>query len=319
MFHVKHDPGKTLIIGASSSALEAAGLLRSLGHQVSVMVRTRALKGHDVEMSELIVGHLEGMGVEFIIHSATTEPTDLPQLRVHYNDKTTQKGFFKDFNTVLTSDGQIATVNGIGLDELGMTRDSQTGKVVVDENQRTSVGGIYALGGITNNPAPFLSNTEHSAELLCDRLFGSSNVVCNYDHVPRAVFTPLEYGFVGATEESALESLGPEGVTIYQNRFKPIHFNLMDLNGIEEFCYVKVICDKHDDERIIGLHILGHKAAEMILGYAVAMSLGATKSQLDDSISLHPTAAENLSRTIRRISHKCCKSGFSTMKNDDRC
>jgi thioredoxin reductase (NADPH) len=129
--------------------------------------------------------------------------------------------------------------------------------------------GIYAIGGITNRACLHFAAAEHSARLLCQRLFRASRAVCDYDFVPSAIFTPLEYGYVGLTEEEACKRLGRDRVSVYHRTFMPTHYHLLPPGGRSEKdreCYAKVVCDGFQDDRLIGLHIAGYKASEIIQG-----------------------------------------------------
>lgn len=129
-----------------------------------------------------------------------------------------------------------------------------------------------------------------AGRLLAQRLYGGSTVKCDYDNVPTTVFTPLEYGCCGLSEEKAVEKFGEENIEVYHSFFWPLEWTVPSRDNNK--CYAKVICNLKDNERVVGFHVLGPNAGEVTQGFAAALKCGLTKQQLDSTIGIHPVCAE---------------------------
>jgi len=146
-----------------------------------------------------------------------------------------------------------------------------------------------------------------AGRLLAARLYKRGQKLMRYDLVPTTVFTPLEYGAIGLSEESAIEKYGEDNIEVYHSTFRPLEMFLA--KRMADDCYVKLVCNKARNETVLGFHILGPHAGEMTQGFAVAMRKGATKADFDDTVGIHPTAVEEL--TLLEITKS---SGASSQK-----
>jgi pyruvate/2-oxoglutarate dehydrogenase complex dihydrolipoamide dehydrogenase (E3) component len=158
------------------------------------------------------------------------------------------------------------------------------------------VSNIYAIGDCidessANNRVLELTPVAIKAgQLLAKRLFGGSDIKMDYNAVATTVFTPLEYGNIGFSEEEAIEALGDENVEVYHVNYWPLEWTVA--HRPHDVCYAKLVCNKLDKERVIGLHVAGPNAGEITQGFAVAIKLRATKQDFDMTVGIHPTCAE---------------------------
>uniref|UniRef100_A0A8C4F634 Thioredoxin-disulfide reductase n=1 Tax=Dicentrarchus labrax TaxID=13489 RepID=A0A8C4F634_DICLA len=269
LFSLSYCPGKTLVIGASYVALECGGFLAGLGLDVTVMVRSILLRGFDQDMANRAGEHMEEHGVKF--------------LRKYVPVKV----------SVLIAVGRDACTDKIGLDKAGVKVNPKNGKIPVNDEEQTNVPHIYAIGDILEGKWELTPVAIQAGKLLARRLYGGSKLKCDYINVPTTVFTPLEYGACGLSEERATELYGQENIEVYHSLLWPLEFTVPGRDNNR--CYSKIICNKLDNVRpslLIGFHYLGPNAGEVTQGFGVAMKCGATKEQLDNTIGIHPTCAE---------------------------
>lgn len=292
IFWRKEAPGKTLVVGASYVALECAGFLKGMGYDVKIMVRSILLRGFDQDMASKIGEFMEVESkIEFIRGSVPQSITKLEdgQLLVKW---TTADGEACEeaFDTVLNATGRDPDVSKLGLDKVGVKLNPKTGRVWV-ENERTSTGNIYAIGDVID--APELTPVAIQAgRLLARRLYNSETTLMDYDKVCTAVFTPIEYGCCGLSEEASVERFGEENIEIYHQNFIPLEWSLSNERVAASSCYVKVICDKSRDKYVVGFHYLGPNAGEVTQAMGLALKLGFTYDQMVSVVGIHPTTAE---------------------------
>uniref|UniRef100_A0A8C5BLN8 thioredoxin-disulfide reductase (NADPH) n=1 Tax=Gadus morhua TaxID=8049 RepID=A0A8C5BLN8_GADMO len=275
LFSLPYCPGKTLLIGASYVALECAGFLAGLGLDVTVMVRSILLRGFDQEMANRAGEHMEEHGVKF--------------LRKYVPVKVCGGVCVWGWGWVLIAVGRDACTDKIGLAQAGVKVNPKNGKVPVDDEEQTNVPYIYAIGDILEGKWELTPVAIQAGKLLARRLYAGASLKCDYVNVPTTVFTPLEYGCCGRSEEKAIEMYGEENLEIYHSLFWPLEFTVANRDNNK--CYSKIICNKLDN-RVIGFHYLGPNAGEVTQGYGVAIKCGVTKEQLDNTIGIHPTCAE---------------------------
>jgi len=175
----------------------------------------------------------------------------------------------------------------LGLDVVGVKVNS-SGKIPV-VNERTNVEYIYAIGDVIEGAPELTPVAIHAGQLLARRLFDNSTKQMDYHNVPTTVFTPLEYGACGYSEEDAYAKLGKDNVEVYLSHYKPTEWTVSERE--DNTCYAKVIVEKATD-RVVGFHVLGIHAGEITQGFAAAMKSGLTKQILDETIGIHPTSAE---------------------------
>ncbi|KAM9311031.1 thioredoxin reductase 1, cytoplasmic-like [Gastrophryne carolinensis] len=294
LFSLMYSPGKTLVVGASYVALECAGFLAGLGLDVTVMVRSILLRGFDQEMADKIGEHMEEHGVKFIRQCVPTKIEQIEKGRPGRLKVTSQSSdgteIVNEYNTVLLAVGRDACTRKIGLDIPGVNINEKTGKIPVNDEEQTNVPHIYAIGDVLENKLELTPLAIQAGRLLARRLYGTSNVKCDYVNVPTTVFTPLEYGSCGLSEENAISKYGEENIEVYHSYFWPLEWTLPSRDNNK--CYAKIICHIKDNERVVGFHVLSPNAGEITQGFAAAIKCGITKEQLDSTIGIHPVCAE---------------------------
>ena len=291
IFKSYEEPKRTVIVGASYVALEIAGFLQELGHPTTVLVRSILLRGHDQQMAALVGDYMANHGVKFLYNSVPVEITkDSNNVKtVSYKNTLTDEIFKVEADTVIFATGRYAVTEGINLAAAGV-KAHKNGKIPVDENDMTNVAGIYALGDCREGGWELTPVAIEAGRKLVDRLFTSNGTRMDYDHIPTTVFTPLEYGSVGMTEEAAAEKYGEDNLEIWHMHFQPLEWTVAhrEVNA----CYGKVVTLKSEGFRIIGFHYTGPNAGEVTQGYALAVKKGMTKDDLDDLVGIHPSCAE---------------------------
>mmetsp|Transcript_117800 Transcript_117800/g.345083 ORF Transcript_117800/g.345083 Transcript_117800/m.345083 type:complete len:484 (-) Transcript_117800:70-1521(-) len=287
IFWQKKAPGKTLVIGAAYIALECAGFLAGLGFDVSVMVRSILLRGFDQQCADMIGSYMEKHGIKFIRGTVPSkfEKTESGQVRVFVKDEV-----FGVYDTVLMAVGRTGCAGWLNCQAAGLEVKESNGKLIATDEQ-TSVPHIYAVGDVIDGKPELTPVAIQAGRLLARRLFGGSTKLMDYTDVATAVFTPLEYGTVGYSEEDAQKKLGKERVKVYHSTAIPLEWNLNHERS-EDQGFMKVVVDMAENEKVIGVHILGPNAGEVIQGLAVAVKAGCTKGHLDDCVGIHPTFAE---------------------------
>nr|AIC37512.1 thioredoxin reductase [Dugesia japonica] len=301
LFWLKNTPGKTLVVGGSYVALECAGFLHAFGCDTTVMVRSIALRGFDRQMAEMVTEHMEKeKKIKFIYGAEPIEVIqgDSGKYRVKWK-KEKNPGEMSDlFDTVLFAIGRDPCTLELNLSAANVSVDPNTKKILSGSNsktvdmEKTSAPNIYAIGDVLQGGVELTPVAIKAGKLLARRLFHKETAQMNYDLIATTVFTPLEYACVGMTEEEASCKLGENNVEVYHCYFKPLEIVAM---GQQQSCYMKMICDINKSEKVVGLHILGLNAGEILQGFAAAIKHGITYSQIClNTIGIHPTSAEEV-------------------------
>uniref|UniRef100_A0A673TQZ5 Thioredoxin reductase 1, cytoplasmic n=1 Tax=Suricata suricatta TaxID=37032 RepID=A0A673TQZ5_SURSU len=295
LFSLPYCPGKTLVVGASYVALECAGFLAGIGLDVTVMVRSILLRGFDQDMANKIGDHMEEHGIKFIKQFVPIKVEQIKagtpgRLRVVAQSTSGEETIEREYNTVLLAIGRDACTRNIGLETVGVKINEKNGKIPVTDEEQTNVPYIYAIGDILEGKLELTPVAIQAGRLLAQRLYAGSTVKCDYENVPTTVFTPLEYGSCGLSEEKAVEKFGEENIEVYHSYFWPLEWTIPSRDNNK--CYAKIICNIKDNERVVGFHVLGPNAGEVTQGFAAALKCGLTKQQLDSTIGIHPVCAE---------------------------
>jgi len=295
IFSLPHNPGKTLLVGASYIALECAGFLAALGCDTTVMVRSILLRGFDQQMAGKIGDYMEEHGVNMIRECVPTKLERIEEgapgkVKVFgkYNDGTE---FVDEFNTIVFAIGRDACTGKLGLDKLGVELNPKNGKILHNEREQTNVPHIYAIGDVLDDKPELTPVAIQAGKLLARRLCGVSETLTDYVNVCTTVFTPLEYGCCGLSEEDAIAKYGEDDVEVYHQSFWPLEWTVA--HRPENSCYCKLVCVKSQNEKVVGFHYLGPNAGEVTQGFGIAVKMGATKGDFDNLIGIHPTTAEN--------------------------
>ncbi|KAL3048571.1 hypothetical protein OYC64_007178 [Pagothenia borchgrevinki] len=307
LLSLPHPPGRTLVVGGSSEGLEFADFLFGLGLPVTVLLQPDLLPGFDQKMAEKIENHMIVSGVE-TLHKCTlakVEKTEAKEDVSGGSSTSTQssKGRLRvtivtsegqteqrDFDTVLLSVGRKASTSDLGLECVGVQCSPDSGRILVNERDQTDVDHIYAVGSVQHGRPSTTGLAVHAGTLLARRLFREDTTLCDYTNVPIVVLTQMEYAACGLTEEKANTTFGEASVEVYHSYYWPLEWELPARNKYS--CYVKVICHIPDLERVLGVHILGPNAGDILQGFVAAMKCGLTKEQLDATVGLQPGSAQ---------------------------
>ncbi|BAF26514.1 hypothetical protein EE612_051444 [Oryza sativa] len=299
-------PEKIAIVGGGYIALEFAGIFNGLKSGVHVFIRQKkVLRGFDEEVRDFVADQMSLRGITF-----HTEET--PQAVMKSDDGlltlTTNKGSINGFSHVMFATGRKPNTKNLGLEEVGVKMDKH-GAIVVDEFSRTSVDSIWAVGDVTNrvNLTP-VALMEGGA--LARTIFGNEPTKPDYSAVPSAVFSQPPIGQVGLTEEKAIEKYGD--VDVYTSNFRPLRATL---SGLPDRVYMKVIVCANTN-KVLGVHVCGEDAPEIIQGIAIAVKAGLMKQNFDATIGVHPTTAEELV-TMRSPTRKVRRDAVDEAKMKD--
>ena len=292
LFSLSYPPGKTLVVGASYVALECAGFLRGLGYDVTVMVRSILLRGFDQEIAEMIGEFMKNEGVKFI---RPCVPTSIEQIESGTPGKLKVTAKMSDgqivtdeYNTVLFGIGRKPLTNNLGLEKIGV-KISKNGKIPTIYEQ-TNVPHIYAVGDILEGKPELTPVAIEAGVLLIRRLFGKSQIQCDYSNVPTTIFTPIEYGTTGYSEEEAIKKFGENNLEVYIQHFTPTEW--ISVDHPKNKCYAKLITIINENERVVGFHYLGPSAGEVTQFVSLLLKKNTTKSEFDALIGIHPICAE---------------------------
>jgi thioredoxin reductase (NADPH) len=292
IFSLKTAPGKTLVVGASYIALECGGFLHALGYDTNIMVRSILLRGFDQGMANRLGNYMENHGLRFLKECTPVKITknENNKLMVEYKNHQENKIYTEEYDTCLMAIGRTADTKSLGLESVGVKLSKQ-GKVIVSSDEQSSVENIFAIGDCAEGRPELTPPAIMAGRLLSRRLFGDNyKKIMDYDNIATTVFTPLEYGAVGYSEENAIMKFGQENITVYHSEFTPLEWNF-DMER-HDSCYVKVIVNNKENNKVVGFHILSPNAGEITQGIGVAIKCGLTKEQLDDTVGIHPTVAE---------------------------
>ncbi len=286
-FHLCAAPHRVAIIGGGYIAVELGGVLQALGSRVELFVRKqRLLDGFDDDLTTQLVEDQRQHGIHthfsYTLQSLRAQ-ADGGVILLDAAGRETEP-----FDTLIFATGRRPNSDGIGLEAAGVELDP-SGHIVVDELQRTTVAGLYALGDVSSKIA-LTPVAIAAARRLMDRLFGGQpEAALDYADIATVVFSHPPLGMVGQTEAEARLQHG-DTVRVYRAGFRPMLHALADSPQRSVF---KLVC-VGEDERVVGIHLLGEGADEILQGFAVAMKRGLCKRDLDDTVAIHPTSAEEL-------------------------
>ena len=281
MFYLDTLPKTAVVVGGGYIAVEFAGILNGLGVETHLVYRGPSLlKAFDREMSEKIQEGMAAKGVNMHLNSdiKAINETDAG-LSVRFNDQTSLNA-----DLVLYATGRKANTAGLGL-ETTKVRMHDNGAIQVDRNFATADDSIYALGDVIDR-VQLTPVAIQEAMVLVDHLYGDGQVTIDYSNIPTAVFCQPEFATVGLTEEQARAEYSD--IAVYLSDFKPM---LQTLGGGADRIIMKLVVDTESD-RVLGCHMVGDHAAEIIQGMGIAVKAGATKAHFDATVGIHPSAAE---------------------------
>ena len=281
MFSLDELPATAVVVGGGYIAVEFAGILNGLGVDTHLVYRgDKLLKSFDREMSQKIAAGMQQKGVKLLLNTQIISiENDADIFNVRTNDGNTIKS-----DLVLYATGRTANTSGLGLEntQIELRKD---GSVPVDGNFCTAEPSIYALGDVIDR-VQLTPVAIQEAMVLVDHLYGLGQAQIDYNNIPTAVFCQPELGTVGLSEEAAMKTY--TDIAVYISEFKPM---LQTLGGGNDRITMKLVVDKASD-RVVGCHMVGDHAAEIIQGMAIAIKAGATKADFDATVGIHPSAAE---------------------------
>ena len=282
-FHLKRLPERILIQGGGYIAVEFAGIFAGLGSEVILVYRgDNILRGFDEDLREHLRLEMERRGIKIITRQTVSAVEKVEHgLDVELSDN---ESFIVD--QVMFATGRRPNVTGVGLEAAGV-KISSTGAIIVDEFSKTSVPHIHAVGDVTDriNLTPVAIREGHA---FADTVFGGRPTKVDHTNVPTAVFSEPEVGVIGMTEAQARQAFAK--VDIYKTSFRPMKLSLAARHSRSFF---KLVVDGTTD-RVVGCHIIGPDAGEMIQLIGIAVKMKATKADFDAVMAVHPTAAEEL-------------------------
>lgn len=275
-------PKEVVIAGGGYIAVEFAHIFHGLGAHVTLLYRgSLFLRGFDESIRDALANEMRKQGIDLHFNCDLEKVEKRGERYVVH----TTTGLALECDLPLAAIGRVPNVEPLNLDAAGV-KTARSGQVVVDENYQTSRSHIHAIGDVTDTPAltPVAIKEGH---VLADRLFGGhAERSVNYNNIATAVFSYPPLGVVGMSEEEALAA-GHE-IIVYSSDFRPMKHTI---SGRDERSHMKLIVDAKSD-KVLGLHMMGIDAPEIMQGFAVAMNCGATKADFDASMAVHPTSAE---------------------------
>lgn len=281
VFDLDPFPNRLVVVGGGYIACEFASIFNGLGSRVMQLYRgEQVLRGFDDDVRRHVAQEMDrhGVGIRTNCDIVCIEKS-AAGLLVQLQDGTTLAA-----DAVLCATGRVPNVAGLGLEALGIAQ-GDAGQIKVDDDYRSSVPSILAAGDVIGR-VQLTPVALGEAMVIVDRLFGSGRRQFGYDYIPTAVFTHPNIGTVGYTEAQARAEFGQ--VTIFRSEFRGLKHTL---GGRNERTMMKLVVDTKTD-RVVGLHMVGADAGEVVQGFAVAIKAGATKALFDATVGIHPTVAE---------------------------
>ena len=284
-FELDEVPKRTAVIGAGYIAVEVAGVLNALGSDTHLFVRKdRPLRTFDKDIVDVLVDEMAKSGPTLHTHANATEVVKNADdsLTISFDN-----GETITVDCLIWAIGRAANTSGFGLEKTGV-KLTEKGTIYSDEFENTSVPGIYALGDVTGK-LDLTPVAVKAGRQLSERLFNNkADAKLDYTDVATVVFSHPVIGSVGLTEEKAIAKYGAENITVYKSSFTPMYTALGDNRQPSTMKLVTL----GEDEKIIGLHGIGYGVDEMIQGFSVAIKMGATKADFDNTVAIHPTGSE---------------------------
>jgi glutathione reductase (NADPH) len=290
MFDLEPFPKRLVVVGGGYIACEFASIFNGLGAQVTQLQRrAHVLTGFDEDLRHFIAAEMGKTGVDIRLNvQVSSIRRDGEELVVVLD-----RGQDLRADAVLFATGRVPNTEGLGLDAAGVALD-ENGAIRVDAQYRSSVPNVYALGDVSTR-LQLTPVALAEAMVVVDALFpdpkrrsGGPRQPPDYDFVPTAVFTHPNIATCGYTERAARLRFGDDKITVYCTEFKSLRHTL---SGRNERTFMKLLVE-NDSDRVVGLHMVGADAGEIVQGFAVAMQAGATKAHFDRTIGIHPTSAE---------------------------
>lgn len=285
-FQLKQQPRRVAVIGGGYIGVELSGVLRALGSEVTIVaLEDRVLEVFDTLISEVLMEEMQKQGVDVRMGFQVTA---LQKTEAGISIQSVSGDSISNFDTVIWAVGRAPNTRQLNLQAAGIEA-LKNGIIPVDAFQNTNVPGIYALGDITGK-TPLTPVAVAAGRKLAERLFDNRpQSKLDYRNIPSVVFAHPPVATVGMTEAMARQQYGDD-ITVYESRFTPMRYSL---SSHKKVTAMKLVC-AGSNEKVVGIHLIGDSADEMLQGFAVAVKMGATKADFDSTVAIHPSSAEEL-------------------------
>ena len=282
-FHMENFPERVVVVGGGYIAVEFAGIFNGLGAHTQLVYRgTQVLRGFDEDVRHAVAEGMAARGVDIHTNSNITKIEKVGHnLTIHEST-----GDILSTDVVMYATGRVPYTHGLGLESVGVAV-TNNGAIVVDNYSKTNVDSIYAVGDVTDR-MPLTPVAIREGQAFAETVFNNAQKSMDYINVPTAVFSQPQVGTVGLTEADAVKQFGD--IDVYKTRFRAMKHTL---TGRDDFVTMKVIVATNND-RVVGVHMVGSDAGEVIQAVGIAVKMGATKADFDATVAVHPTAAEEL-------------------------
>lgn len=292
-FELEDLPAKAVVVGAGYIAVELAGILQALGTDTSLLVRKeKAMREFDEVLADTLDDEMQRQGINIYRNNNGVE-------KIEIDSDGLKKVILKNgeviegVDTVLMATGRRPNVDLLNLPGAGVEQTKE-GHIVVDDYSATNVDGVFALGDVCGN-VELTPMAIATGRRLADRLFGGprwKDAKVSYEHVPTVVFSHPPIGTLGLTEPQAIAKYGEDKIKVYRSKFANLYYKPWQVEADDKpKTAMKLVC-AGDEEVVVGLHIIGMGADEMLQGFGIAMKMGATKADFDSCVAIHPTASE---------------------------
>ena len=282
-FYLKDFPSDITIVGGGYIAVEFAGIFNGLGANVTLVYRgEEILRGFDSDIRTHVQEEMIKKGIDV---QTQNDVTSIKKVGKGF-EVSFKNGTRRETSCVMYATGRVPYVQGLGLDTVGVELGSK-GEIKVDAYSQTSVDNIYAVGDVTNR-SQLTPIAIREGAAFAETVFNNTPLAVDHSNIPTAVFSQPPVGTVGMTEEESRDN--KFDIDIYKSVFRPMKHTL---SGRDEKTLMKLVVDRKTD-KVLGLHIVGPDSGEMIQAFGIAVKMGATKSQFDATVAVHPTAAEEL-------------------------
>jgi len=294
-FQLTAQPKRVAVIGGGYIGVELSGMLNALGSQVTIVaLEDRLLERFDPMISDVLASEMTKQGIRI---KTGFEVSALSQSAEGIMVTAANEEILAAFDTVIWAVGRRANTRSLNLDAAGV-KVLPNGIIPVDDVENTNVPGIYAIGDVTGK-MPLTPVAIAAGRKLAERLFNHKpDSKVDYQNIPSVVFAHPPIGTVGLTEAEARQQYG-KAVTVYQTDFTPMR-HALSKHGVTTA--MKLICTGKN-QKVVGIHLIGDNADEMLQGFAVAVKMGATKADFDSTIAIHPTSAEELVTMKTPVQH----------------
>ena len=297
-FQLETQPKRVALVGAGYIAVEMAGMFAALGSETHLFIRHDAfLRTFDPMIQEKVTAEYERQGIRIHRRSAQQKLEKRADggLTLHYTDVASPEPgqATLDLDCVLWAIGRAPEVEDLGLGAAGVEQGPK-GHILANDFQNTNVDGVYALGDVCGK-VELTPVAIAAGRRLADRLFGGPKFAdskLHYSNIPSVVFAHPEVGTIGLTEPQARKKYGDDKVKVYTSNFTAMYYAMMEPEHKGPTNY-KLVC-VGEEEKVVGLHIMGLGSGEMLQGFGVAVKMGATKKDFDNCVAIHPTSAEEL-------------------------